>query len=170
LRSTAIFPRRFNSLLELHGSKGTVLALETLNLVRQVFPTVDSPRVLIQCDKFGGRNRYGRLLQTVFPEHVVQVQRESRSLSVYRWGPSAALVQWRFAAKGERFLPTALASMASKYLRELAMFAFNDFWCRHLPGLKPTAGYPADARRFRQEIQTVQNSLGIDDRALWREK
>ena len=35
--------------------------------------------------------------------------------------------------------------MASKYLRELAMRPFNEFWSRHVPELKPTAGYPLNA-------------------------
>ena len=45
-------------------------------------------------------------------------------------------------------MPAALASMTSKYLRELAMRAFNEFWCGRVHDLAPTAGYPRDARRF----------------------
>jgi hypothetical protein len=58
--------------------------------------------------------------------------------------------------------------MVSKYLRELAMRAFNDFWCARVPELKPTAGYPSDSRRFKKQISAVQTALGIDDRVLWR--
>ena len=75
-----------------------------------------------------------------------------------------------FLEKGERMLPTALASMTAKYLRELAMRPFNAFWRRHIPGLKPTAGYPADARRFLDDIRLMQRRLGIEDRDLWRER
>ena len=60
--------------------------------------------------------------------------------------------------------------MASKYLRELAMHAFNRHWLQHLPDLLPTAGYPIDARRFKSEIAAVQQILGIEDRILWRTK
>ena len=67
-------------------------------------------------------------------------------------------------------MPAALASMASKYLRELAMRAVNHFWCGRLVGLRPTAGYPEDARRFKSEIAAIQAELGIDDRILWRAK
>ena len=49
-----------------------------------------------------------------------------------------------FRTKGEEFLPTALASMTAKYLRELSMRAFNEFWCARVTGLRPTAGYPMD--------------------------
>ena len=41
--------------------------------------------------------------------------------------------------------------MASKYLRELAMHALNDFWRQHVADLRPTAGYPVDALRFEME-------------------
>jgi hypothetical protein len=51
--------------------------------------------------------------------------------------------------------------MAAKYLRELAMKAFNQFWQQHVPGLKPTAGYPVDARRFRAEIDAARAALKI---------
>jgi hypothetical protein len=65
-------------------------------------------------------------------------------------------------------MPTALASMTAKYLRELAMIPFNRFWQQHVPGLKATAGYPMDALRFREEIRPAQQRLGIEDRVLWR--
>jgi hypothetical protein len=58
--------------------------------------------------------------------------------------------------------------MTSKYLRELAMAAFNAFWQRHVPHLKPTAGYPVDAKRFKQDIAAAQSRLGIEDDLLWR--
>jgi hypothetical protein len=60
--------------------------------------------------------------------------------------------------------------MTSKYLRELAMRAFNHFWLREVPGIKPTAGYPVDAQRFRRAIAARQAELAIDVRRLWRNK
>ena len=50
----------------------------------------------------------------------------------------------------------------------LAMRAFNEFWCERVPNLRPTAGYPVDARRFRHEIREVQQSLDMPDDWLWR--
>jgi ribonuclease HII len=170
IRSVAIFPERWNDLLDRHESKGTVLALETLSLIARTIEHLEPAPVLIHCDKFGGRNHYAHLLQTVFSECLLQVVRESRAESAYRWGPPESRVECRFTAKGESFLPAALASMASKYLRELAMQAFNDYWIAEHPGLKPTAGYPADARRFRRDIQETQQRLGINERVLWRRK
>ena len=70
----------------------------------------------------------------------------------------------------ESHFPVAMASMICKYLRELAMKLFNRFWQEHLPGLKPTKGYPVDARRFKQDIAEAQTRLGIPDEILWRER
>jgi hypothetical protein len=168
LRARVVFPAEFNARVSACGSKGTALSLWTLELVRDLLAPLDDPAILVQCDKHGGRNRYGALLQHVFAASWVDVCVESRSESVYRWGPSERRVEARFAAQGERFLPAALASMTSKYVRELAMRAFNEFWRARIPGLQPTAGYPADAKRFHAAIRQVQQQLGIPDAALWR--
>jgi hypothetical protein len=50
------------------------------------------------------------------------------------------------------------------------MRAWNEFWCARIEGLEPTAGYPTDARRFKQAIAAVQQELGIDDDLIWRLK
>jgi len=170
VRSVAVFPERFNDLLERFGSKGLMLSRLTIGLIGQILPTLADGPVLVQCDKHGGRNKYGPLLQTAFPEHLVEIRGESRSQSVYKWGPEQRRVETRFVAKGEGFLPTALASMVSKYLRELAMMAFNAFWQQHVPDLRSTAGYPVDARRFRADIAKCQAKLHIPDRVLWRNR
>jgi hypothetical protein len=79
-------------------------------------------------------------------------------------------VEFRFQPKGERHLPTALASMTAKYLRELAMRPFNAFWQRQVPGLKATAGYSGDSQRFFDEIRDARQKLGIPDHVIWRQR
>ncbi len=167
VRSVALFPDSFNRQTREMGSKGTVLSHQTIALVRQVMRPLTGD-VFVQCDKHGGRNRYGPLLQGFCPDTLVQCRGESRASSIYRWEEDQRRVEIRFVAKGESFLPAALASMASKYLRELAMMAFNHFWTAQLPGVRPTAGYPVDAKRFKAEIASRQKELGIEDQVLWR--
>jgi len=48
------------------------------------------------------------------------------------------------------------------------MIAFNAFWCERKIGLRPTAGYPTDAKRFRAEIETARQQLNVGERELWR--
>ncbi|MCH7726653.1 MAG: hypothetical protein IH991_09270 [Planctomycetes bacterium] len=170
IQSVAIFPEEFNDSIDRLGSKGELLSLSTLALVRTCLQACDEYPIRVQCDKHGGRNKYAALLQHVFPEHFVEVVQEGRAISTYRWGRRSQRVEISFVARGESFLPSALASMASKYLRELAMKAFNDFWKTHVPGLRPTAGYPVDARRFRDEIEPVRKQLEIHPRMLWRNR
>ena len=174
LQSRAVFPERFNQLLRQHGSKSTALSHQTLDLVARVMePLAETPQhgsISIICDKHGGRNRYAQLLCEHFPDRLIEVYGEGRTRSIYRFGPPQHRVQFCFQTKAESYLPPALASMASKYLRELAMRAFNSYWCDRLPNLRPTAGYPQDARRFRNDIAVVQAALGIEDNLLWRTK
>jgi hypothetical protein len=133
------------------------------------FPSPSVPyAVTIVCDKHGGRNYYTALLQHHFSEHWIEPLRECRDESVYSWGPPEARVRASFRVGGESFLPTALASMTAKYLRELAMRAFNEYWCTRVADLRPTAGYPKDSHRFRKAIAAAQRELGIDDHVLWR--
>jgi hypothetical protein len=170
LKSRAVFPDEFNRANLAHGNKSETLSKTTLALLAQALELCPNEPVLVVCDKHGGRNQYSRLLQQQFPDALVEVHGEGMAESIYRWGSEASRVDVRFRMGGESFLPTALASMTSKYLRELAMRAFNDFWCGRVPDLAPTAGYPGDARRFMDAIQTARSELGIADAVLWRER
>jgi len=170
LRSIAIFPREFNDTVDRSDSKGAALSHWTLQLVARMIEPLGNEPISILCDKHGGRDRYVPLLMDAFPDQFIEVVSEGRLLSVYRFGPAARRVEIAFQAKGESHLPTALASMASKYLRELAMHAFNGFWRQQVADLRPTAGYPVDALRFKADIAAAQYALGIGDRILWRTK
>jgi len=169
-RSRVLLPGEFNRLVDQHGSKGSVLSHVTLQLAADLARPIDEGPISIVCDKHGGRSRYGPLVEEHFPDWLVEIHGEGRQRSVYRLGPAGRRVEIRFQTKAESCLPVALASMASKYLRELAMAAFNAFWLDRVKGLRPTAGYPQDAKRFRAEIADAQKALGIDDAVLWRER
>jgi hypothetical protein len=168
LRCRPVFAHELNEMIDLHGSKGEALSRRTLALAAELLAPLQAGQFSIICDKHGGRNRYGRLLGEQFPGEFIEIRDEGRQRSRYCFGPPHRRVEACFRVGGEACLPAALASMAAKYLRELAMLAFNDFWARHVPGLRPTAGYPQDARRFRLDVAEVQRRLHISDRMLWR--
>lgn len=165
-----VFPAEFNDLVDRFDSKGTVLSRLTLELVSAALTPLEPGPVEVVCDKNGGRDFYAGLLAERFCEGLVEVRQESRAQSVYRLETSGRRAEFRFCAQAESYLPVALASMTAKYLRELAMAAFNDFWCDRMSGLRPTAGYPVDARRFKAAIAPLQRELDIDDRVLWRNR
>jgi len=171
----SVEPEEWNQLLDHFDSKGTLLSHVTLGLIAGQLKKLtqngeDSPPVLVLCDKHGGRNHYLDLLIEFFPGEFIQPVRQSRESSVYRLTSAGRHLEFRFLAKGESHLPIALASMLSKYHRELAMMRFNAFWQSHIPDLAPTAGYPVDAKRFKQQIADVQRKLGITDESLWRKR
>jgi ribonuclease HII len=170
LVSRPVFPRQFNELLDRHESKGSALSNITLELIREVMEPLEGGPISVICDKHGGRDHYSQLLSEFFPDYLIEVHGENRLQSVYRFGPAGHRVEVRFSAKAECYLPVALASMASKYLRELAMRAFNEYWCDRVADLEPTAGYPLDAKRFKDCIAPTQRELGIDDNIIWRTK
>ncbi len=168
VRCRAVFPEEFNALCEEHGNKATALSHATLDLAAKMMQSLDAAPVAVLCDKHGGRNRYADLLAGHFPAAFIQIHGESRALSVYRFASAGRQLEFRFQSKGDSHAPAALASMTAKYLRELAMRAFNEYWLAQVPGLSPTAGYPADAKRFKRAIAARQAELGVSDRALWR--
>jgi len=170
IASVAIFPEWFNALVDREGTKGAVLSRATLALIRRLLDTLGDGPVAITCDKHGGRNRYRPLLEEHFPGSLIEIHGEARDRSTYRFVHEGRRLEFCFRAKAESCLPVALASMASKYLRELAMDAFCKFWTSRLPDLRPTAGYPQDARRFKAHIAATGEALGIEDRVFWRER
>ena len=77
--------------------------------------------------------------------------------------------QVHFEAKAEaRHLPVALASIYAKYVRELFMEQINRYWTAQVPGLRPTAGYYSDGRRFLADIDQRCKRLKTPMRRLLR--
>ncbi|MGY8770538.1 MAG: hypothetical protein ACKVH8_19160 [Pirellulales bacterium] len=170
LQCQLVFPQKFNLYLDTQGNKSELLSHTTLQLLQQSMAQLEPGCVSILCDKHGGRNRYAAMLQKYFPDQLIEVLEESRLSSRYRWGVQEKRVDIEFRAKGDNFLPAALASIAAKYLRELSMMAFNQFWCSHDSQLKPTAGYPQDARRFVEKVRPLLKKLDIPLNTFWRNK
>jgi hypothetical protein len=158
----AIYPEEFNASLTRGLNKADILSQATLEL-RGRWP--EEP-ALVWCDRHGGRKSYAALLGRHFAVPLVQTLSETPACSAYALPAANARVE--FAVGGESRVPVALASMTAKYVRELAMLAFNAYWSDRVPGLRPTAGYPLDARRWRQEIGTAPALAGVAEASLWR--
>ncbi len=132
-------------------------------------------RLAVVVDRQGGRTRYARSLAGEFPEARVQVLHESTKLSSYELtipeveGQPCMFIA--FIEKGEGdHLPIALASMFAKYMRELHMHQFNQWWAQHDAALKPTAGYYSDGRRWLQDTAALRAAIGVDEARLVRQK
>ena len=164
--------QEFNAACARDGSKGTVLFRETMRVVNAALETLPAgAEVDIVCDKHGGRSRYAELLiAELGPRQIVTV-RESRAESSYRIEAAGRRLRVRFLAKADAGdSPVALASMAAKYVRELFMESFNAYFARRQPGLRPTAGYTVDGRRFLADVAPLLEDLQIDADSLIRSR
>jgi hypothetical protein len=170
--SVVVCTPRFNALLDAAGSKGAVLAHalgELLRASQSLAP--DDEALTFHVDKHGGRNRYTAQIQDALAADFVQPLREGMAASVYRVHGLGREVRLTFRPRADSaHFCVALASMVSKYVRERLMEDFNRFWLERTPGLKPTAGYPGDAKRFYDAIRPTAERLGIAEAALWRRK
>src|SRR5262249_34330258 len=122
VRSTVVCPTRFNRLVEDTGSKGSVLGQGLADLLL-CNCTVDGDEPLhFFIDKHGGRNTYAALIQNALPDSMVLAREEGMERSTYSavgLGRDICLT-FQPRADVEHFC-VALASMISKYLREVLM-------------------------------------------------
>jgi ribonuclease HII len=170
--SVVICPTRFNQILDRWDSKGAVLGYGLTELLHgNLRLEGDEEPLWFFIDKHGGRNTYAAMIQDALQEGMVVAQEEGRERSVYQVLGVQRPIRLTFQPRADvEHFCVALASMLSKYLREVLMLEFNRFWQQHVPGLKATAGYPGDAARFLQQIRPAAFSLGITETSLWRRR
>jgi ribonuclease HII len=172
VRCVLICPQRFNEMVDRWQSKGAVLAEGLKELVCHCCDSCaeEEPRFFF-IDKHGGRNNYAAILQHAFPEGVVVAREENCEQSVYQifGGKQETTITIQPRADLHYFC-VALASMVSKYVREVLMIEFNRFWQKQVPGLKATAGYPTDSRRFFGEIRLAVERMGMEVATVWRQR
>jgi hypothetical protein len=164
---------RFNRVVDEFGSKAVVLSRGLIELLVSLTSAVpdDGEPLFFACDKQGGRNFYAPLIQEAFPGGSVRAERESAEDSTYRIENLNREVKITFRPRADGdSVSVALASMLCKYLREVCMRQFNRYWATHVPGIKPTAGYPLDAKRFYEEIRPAMERLGLTADQVWRKK
>ncbi len=139
-----------------------------MQLVNELLAPHDAHAIDVFCDRQGGRKRYSCVLLEAMPEDWFDTLAETDARSSYRRQREPQL-HVHFSVGGDSFPPTALASMTAKYLRERLMSSVNNYWCSRVADLKPTAGYPNDAKRFREKIEPVARELGHVESTWWRQ-
>jgi ribonuclease HII len=153
----------FNRLVGATRNKAVVLFGQTLRLVQRIAAEVGPRPLRVWIDRQGGRVGYRRPIMTAFDDVQLDVIEESPERSSYRLNHRPAPWMVRFVKKGEsHHLPIALASIFSKYVRELFMAGFNRYWAERVSGLPPTAGYYQDALRFLADIEPVIRRDRVD--------
>lgn len=166
LQTSIISPRHFNVLTREANSKAAVPLYSIGQLLSQSVPKDEIVDIYI--DRLGGRQRYFDQVSRWFPEHEVIVDFETQKQSRYRVGERIA-ISFQVEADQHSF-PVALASMLSKYWRELLMMQFNAWFAKEQPGVTTTAGYPLDATRFWNDVEPTRKRLGLSNDDWWRER
>lgn len=167
IRSTILLPPEFNAGVAELGNKANLLSDKTLRLAAELINGCPDD-TLIECDKHGGRSYYRKMITKSLTDRPVEIVDQSPRQSVYRWEREDGNCEIRFTAKGEGQLPVALASMVSKYVREVFMVAWNEYWRGQVPDVKPTKGYPQDAKRFLGDISDAVARLKLSRDDFWR--
>jgi ribonuclease HII len=157
LHVAPVLEPRFNHQVLQYGSKGWPLFLATGRLIDRLMSAHPEEELIVHVDRQGGRTHYGDLLAGFFPLAPIRTLHERAEESAYRIETGhRPPVTLRFHVKGDgRHTPVALASVMAKTVRELFMESLNTWFAEQVPGVRPTAGYPQDARRFLADVASV---------------
>lgn len=171
LDAAVVFEDRFNRMVAATRSKAATSFTFVAGHLQSIWDRHGESGPWVVVDRQSGRTRYRALLAELFPEALLTILREDDTSSVYRLEQDrdGRRMTISFEVDAEpRHLPTALASMASKYTRELMMHRFQSWFTARAPDVRPTAGYALDARRFWQAIRPHLPALDIEPDRLRR--
>lgn len=157
MRCELIGEGKFNEIVSERGSKAIVNFAASAAHLREVWERYGQRAPVVAMDRQGGRIRYGALLGDAIHRAEVRTIEETNERSVYELTdrgdhPERRMIVLVEVGADSMHLPTALASMTAKLVRELAMIRLNRHWCARVPALRPTAGYGADANRWLREV------------------
>lgn len=151
LGGALVQPCQYNRILGGTVNKADLELLFIQKLLRAI--PREQRRMATAVDRLGGRHYYGGFLQECWPQARVEITGEEPMRSSYVISDADVRHEVAFHVDGESVSPLiAMASCIAKYARELHMLLLNRYWSERRPGLKPTAGYGQDARRWIGEL------------------
>lgn len=169
--SRAVPEGELNDSFRATGNKATTHFEKCADAIAWIVQNHDGEGGELWIDRHGMRRRYAAQLASVFPGRAIWTLREEKSRSIYRLERNEKSLRVLFAEKGEdHAFAVALASLFAKYTRELFMERWNDFFSRVAPGVRPTAGYYVDAKRFLREASSSLDRAKIPRDILIRER
>jgi len=169
LKSCCLDVAYYNKMMSSVKNKASVLFTATSRLIKNAFDNFAGDDLQIMIDRQGGRVHYRKNLLRMFPEMELKILRESPQISSYELQTNDKSMRLHFVVDAdERFLPVSLASMVSKYLRELLVYNINRYFVGHCADLKPTAGYWRDGLRFIEELKTNIPHMQVNSNQLIR--
>jgi hypothetical protein len=125
----------------------------------------------VTLDRQGGRIRYASLLAEDFAPARLAIESERAEESAYRLERGRRRMRITVAERADaQDFSVALASCVAKYARELCMEAFNAWFRRLQPGLRPTAGYTTDGRRWMRDAAPALARASLPEDVLVRRR
>ncbi|MBN2137927.1 MAG: hypothetical protein JW720_08970 [Sedimentisphaerales bacterium] len=159
----------YNRMVSSVKNKANVLFTATATLIKRALNNSSDDDLQVMVDRQGGRVHYRESLQRMFADMHLTILQETPAVSSYQLTAGAKRMRVHFAVGAdERFLPVSLASMLSKYLRELLIASINRYFAAFGANLKPTAGYWKDGWRFIKEVREHLPHVSIDDNRFIR--
>ncbi len=169
LKSCCLDVAYYNKMVSAVRNKASVLFTTTCALINSAFDNFAADGLHIIIDRQGGRVRYRRPLQQMFPDMQLKILKETPAISSYELLRNGKQMRLHFAVGADdRFLPVALASMLSKYLRQLLIENINRYFTGFHSELKPTAGYWKDGLRFIEDLKQNIPQVAYDSNQLIR--
>ena len=169
LKSYCLEVAHYNKMVNTVKNKASVLFTATSVLIKSDFDNFAGDDLQIIIDRQGGRVRYRKALQLMFPDMELKIIRESQTISSYELEAGGKQMRLHFVVGADdNYLPVSLASMVSKYIRELLIGSMNRYFAAFHPGLRPTAGYWKDGLRFIEDLKTYLPHIQIDNNQLIR--
>ena len=169
LRSCCLDVAYYNKMVGSVKNKSRVLFTAISRLIKEAYDNFTDDDLQIVIDRQGGRVRYRAILQRMFPDMELKILCESPMASSYELQAGSRVMRLHFvAAADEKFLPVSLASMVSKYLRQLLVESINRYFAGFHAELKPTAGYWKDGLRFIEDLKTNVPHVRYDSNQLIR--
>lgn len=171
LSSCCLDVAHYNRMVLNVKNKANVLFTATCGLIAAAFKEYGRDNLQIVVDRQGGRVHYRKTLLRMFPECDLTILQETPRNSSYQLQDGNRKMRLHFAVGADdRFLPVSLASMTSKYMRELLIGCLNHYFASFHSDLRPTAGYWQDGRRFVRDIQEKIPNLTYDVNQLIRSR
>ncbi len=169
LQSCCLDVAYYNKMVKAVKNKASVLFTATAQLIKKAYENSTDDMIHIIIDRQGGRTHYRTGLQMMFPQMELRILKEDQQLSSYELRAKNRVLQINFmVAADQKYLPVSLASMVSKYLRELLVGCINRYFTSFCSGLKPTAGYWEDGLRFIEQLRKDLPNVRFDSEQLIR--
>jgi ribonuclease HII len=159
----------FNEMVTAVNNKSSVLFTATSRLILNALKNYGNQSLQILIDRQGGRVRYRKILQRMFGNMELKILHESPKRSSYELRSESREMHLHFVVGADmKFLPVSLASMVSKFVRELLIENINGYFLSRCSDLKPTAGYWKDGLRFIKDLKNSNPRLKVDMQQLVR--